>query len=112
MYEVYDKSIINSIVTAFGEIPAHEIGSREGVAAIWSLRHQFIFLGEAMEAFKAGPRNHPDFSESLKESIDVALTGRQRKGVTQTQFDVLAKNVRTQLDAIDGHYVALSNSIG
>jgi hypothetical protein len=109
LMSVYDKTIINGVVGALGNAPAHEVGSRDGVMALLSLRDHFVFLGIAVEAFLARPLNHPELRKGIEEfSQPHELKQRQHQIALGEQ--VLAGNVRIQLDQIHRHFISLKEA--
>jgi hypothetical protein len=106
LYTVYDKSIIDGVVRALTDMPVYEIGSRDGVIALLSLRDQFVFLGIAMEAFIAGPANHPEMKKAL-DSLMESTKGTQRKRLLEHGNEILANNARKHLNEIHNKHDAL-----
>jgi hypothetical protein len=105
LYIVYHQTIIDGIVKALTNLPAQEIGSRDAVMALLSLRDQFRILGTSIEIFET-PINDPVAVKRLLE-LDEAerrqyLTGRQ---------PILAKNVRDRLAIIQRDYEALARAL-
>jgi hypothetical protein len=103
---VYHPTVIEGIVQALTDVPAHEIGSRDGVIALLSLRDQFTFLQKAIDTY-IQPRNDPETAKELRSESDEF--GRERLRALKP---ILAKNVRTQLAAIQHHYASLRQAIG
>jgi hypothetical protein len=106
LYEVYDQTIINGMVQALTDVPAHEVGSRDAVIALLSLRDQFRFLGKAIEDYKK-PKNDPDITKLL-DSTD---PGEERQKVWSQLKTVLAKNARDRVVIIRKQYESLKNAI-
>lgn len=105
---VYDRTIINGMVGALGSAPAHEVGSRDGVIALLSLRDQFAFLGQSVDTYIAGPWSHPE----LKKAIDACGDSReQRDRTVRTGEAVLARNVQVHLGKIRSDYEILEHSM-
>jgi hypothetical protein len=105
---VYDKTIIAGMVEALGRAPAHEVGSRDGVIALLSLRDQFVFLGVAVEIYIAGPWGHPE----IKQALDSCGDHREmRQRTAQTGEAVLARNVQVHLGKIQHDYETLERAI-
>ena len=48
----YHPTVVDAIVHALTNVPAHEVGSRDGVIALLSLRDQFTFLQKSIEIFR------------------------------------------------------------
>lgn len=97
IYTVYDKTIIDGVVHALTNAPAHEVGTPNGVIAFLMLCDQFVFLGVAMEEYLKGPMQLPQYKESLD-----ACGGdlNCRRGVIETSERVLRNNVCLRLDQI------------
>ena len=97
IYGVYDQTIVDGVVHALTNAPAHEVGTPEGVIALLMLRDQFVFLGVAMEKYLKGPEQLPEFKQSLDACADDLI---YRRGVVETGERVLKGNVRGRLDQI------------
>src|SRR4030088_3208844 len=48
VYAVYNRTFIEGVVEALTNVPVHDIGSRDGVLALLSIRDQFRFLGTSI----------------------------------------------------------------
>jgi hypothetical protein len=107
---VYDKTIIDGVVGALSNAPVHEVGSRDAVMALLSLRDQFVFLGIAVETFLARPHNHPVLRMGI-EQLSQPNEREQRQELVAIGEAVLAKNVRTHLDKIRGNYISLERAV-
>lgn len=106
----YHESIINGVAEALGSVPFHEVGSRDGVMALLSLRDQLLFLKKSIEVFLAGPWKHPDLGPELeryKAAGETAIVHGQLK----TANNILAKNVVNHLDVIRENYIALAEAV-
>jgi hypothetical protein len=110
LFQVYDKTIIDGVVRALTDVPVHEIGSREGVLALLSLRDQFVFLGIAIEAFIAGPARHPEMKQAL-DTLMEPENGAQRLALSAQGRKILAGNVQVHLDRIRANYLALERAL-
>ncbi len=108
MYTVYDKSIVDGLVHALSDSPAHEVGSPEGVVALLLLRDQVAFLGAQMEEYLKGPWNHPEHRKSIESCGD--NVEHQRLTVAQAQ-ETLEKSVRQRLQAIRQRYDELQKAV-
>jgi len=106
LYQVYDKSIVDGVVRALTDAPVYEVGSRDGILALLSLRDQFVFLGIAIEAFIAGPAKDPHMRRALDTLMEPA-DGPQRMAVVKQGKTVLARNVSVHLDKIRDDYSSL-----
>jgi hypothetical protein len=106
----YHESIINGIVEALAGIPFHEVGSRDGVMAVLSLRDQLLFLKKSIEIFLAGPWKHPDIGPDLER---YRLAGEKAvvNDVLKTTNHVLARNIGNHLDVIRANYLALAEAV-
>jgi hypothetical protein len=104
----YDKSIVNGTIQALSSAPTHEVGSRDGVIALLSLRDQFVFLETNMEAYIAGPFADP----LLKKAIDSCGDDRKMRQQTIDSGNAgLAKNVKIRLAKIREDYESLERAI-
>jgi hypothetical protein len=108
LYEAYDQSIIESVSRALKGVPLHELGSREGVLAMLQMTDQIVFLGKAVETFRAGPNKDPGSVEALA-SVGTDLQMRQH--LFAQQFAILADNVRRHWKEIHQSYVTLKASV-
>jgi hypothetical protein len=106
----YHESIINGVVEALGGVPFHEVGSRDGVMAVLSLRDQLVFLKTSIEIFLAGPWRHPDLGPELEQYKAAGETAIVRN-LLEVGNNVLAKNVVTHLDVIRHNYLALTEAV-
>lgn len=101
MYNVYDKTIVDGMVHALTNVPAHEVGSPDGVIALLALRDQFAFLGVQMEQYLAGPWKH----EEIKRAIESCGDDQKAQSATiQSAEKVLEGNVRTRLKQIQRYH--------
>src|ERR1700733_5590349 len=107
---IYDRTIINGIADALGRAPAHELGSRDAVIALLSLRDQFVFLGITLDAFIAGPWKHPEMRELL-EQLSGPDDRKQQAQVLETSWRVLAKNVTVHVTKIREDYESLARAV-
>jgi hypothetical protein len=110
LYQVYDKTIVDGVVRALTDVPVHEVGSRDGILALLSLRDQFVFLGIAMEAYIAGPAKDPHMKQALDTLMEPA-DGKQRRDLVSTGKRVLADNVRVHLNKISENCQSLESSL-
>jgi hypothetical protein len=106
LYSVYHPAVIAGIVQALTNVPAHEIGSRDGVVALLSLRDQFTFLDETIETYIQPRRDQ----ETAKELL--MLPEKEQSEHLRRLQPVLVGNVRTQLAAIQRQYDLLRQAIG
>jgi hypothetical protein len=106
LFIVYHPSVILSIVQALTNVPAHEIGSRNGVIALLKLRDQFTFLQKSIEVFQTPTKD-------LETAKQVPMMNEQEaREHMRALKPILVKNVRIQLAAIQGHYDSLRQAIG
>jgi hypothetical protein len=110
MYGVYHKSIIDGVVRALTDIPVHEVGNRDAILALLSLRDQFVFLGVAMEAYMAGPAKDPLVKQGL-DSLMEPDGGPQRKALLGAAEKVLVSNVRVHFAEIRKNYQAVETAV-
>lgn len=108
MYNVYDQTIVDGMVHALTNAPAHEVGSPAGVIALLALRDQFAFLGVQMKEYLAGPREHKE----LRIAIESCGDNREaERGTIQAGEQVLAGNVRRRLELIQHYYGELKAAV-
>lgn len=109
MYNVYDKSIVDSMVHALTNAPAHEVGSPEGVIALLALRDQCVFLGVQMEAYLRGPWK----LEGVQKAIESCGDDRKaQRDTIQAAEQSLRANVRMRLEQIQLRYSELAPADG
>lgn len=109
LYEVYDKTIIDGMVRALTDIPIHELGSRDAVLALLSLRDQYVFLGAAVQEFIAGAQGNTLLQQALDS---VGADTKAQIALRKDQKALLARNVRQRVDWIGKHYRALKADMG
>jgi hypothetical protein len=102
LYIIYHQAIIDDIVQALTNVPAHETGSRDAVVALSNLRDQFRLLGASIEIFET-PTKDPGTIKRL-----VALDDAERRRFLAGRQPTLAKNVRDRVAAIQRDYEALA----
>lgn len=106
----YHESIINGVAEALGSVPFHEVGSRDGVMALLSLRDQLLFLKKSIETFLAGPWRHPDLGPQL-EQHKLAGDNAIVRDLLESTNKILARNVVTHLDVIRENYLSLAEAV-
>jgi hypothetical protein len=105
LYVIYHQTNLDRIVKALTNLPAHEIGSRDAVMALLSLRDQFRLLGTSIEIFET-PIKDPVAVKRLLE-----LDEAERRQYLTGQQPILAKNVRDRLATIQRDYEALARAL-
>ena len=105
LYVIYHQNIIDGIVQALTNLPAHEVGSRDAVIALSSLRDQFRFLGTSIEIFET-PVKDPAAVKGL-----LALDEAERRRYLTGRQPILAKNVLDRLATIQRDYEALARAL-
>jgi len=105
LYVIYHQTILDGIVKALTNLPAHEIGSRDAVMALLSLRDQFRFLGTSIEIFEK-PTKDPETIRRL-----LALDEAERRRYLAGRQPTLAKTVRDHLTTIQDGYYALARAL-
>lgn len=102
LYQVYDQSIIDGMVGALSAAPVYELGDAKAVAAVIRMRDQFVFLGQAMEIFIAGPWKHKHIGPMLEKNL-ADPTPEYKKAyedmAERTEIQ-LAKNARDRTESI------------
>ena len=105
LYVNYHQSIIEGIVRDLAKIPADEIGSREAIAALLSLRDQLQFLVTSIEIFETPIKD----SGTIKRLS--ALDEAERRRYLAGRQPTLAKAVRNHLTTIQNGYYALARAL-
>lgn len=106
LYQVYDRSIIDGMVGALSAAPVYELGDAKAVAAVIKMRDQFVFLGQAMETFIAGPWKDPLIGPMLENGFADSTPGYRKayqevaEG-TEIQF---AKNAIARTESIQAAF--------
>ncbi|SEW25587.1 hypothetical protein [Luteibacter sp. 329MFSha] len=100
---VYSRVVTQRIARALESLPLYEIGADGGVAAILSMRDQFLLLEDALETYIAGPWNHSE----LKKTLDLYRRPedyRELDRALETANKVLIHNVVIHLNRIRADY--------
>jgi hypothetical protein len=105
LYVIHHQTIIDGVVQALTSVPPHEVGSRDAVMALSSLRDQFRFLGTSIEIFET-PVKDPVAVKGL-----LALDDAERRQYLTGRQPILAKNVRDRLATIQRDYEALARAL-
>ena len=105
VYAIHNRTFIEGIVEALTNVPVHDIGSRDAVVALLSLRDQFRFLGTSIEIFET-PTKDPGMVKRL-----VALDETERRQYLNGRQPTLAKNVGDRLATIQRDYEALARAL-
>jgi len=98
IYDVYDKTIINNVVSALSSIPLFEVGHPSAISALLALRDQFIFLGSQVEIYIAGPWKHDDIGPELEKYRDSEYKDCLFKTATQAFATNVTKRVELIID--------------
>ena len=111
---LYHRSITDGFSRALANIPFHEVGTSEGIAAILDMQIQFErFMPNSLEKFIAGPQNHPAFLEA-KAQLDVRNHPERytkEKELHNMLFKRLADNVRDNLTRIDDSFHCINEAM-
>lgn len=99
IYEVYDRSIIDGLVSALSAAPLYELGSTNAVVALLALRDQFVFLGNAVDTYIAGPWKHEHIGPML-ESLDSGGYVSERAKAYDSASLQLGNNVKQRVEYI------------
>jgi hypothetical protein len=105
LYVIYHQTIIDGIVQTLTSVAAQEIGSRDAVMALLSLRDQFRFLSTSVEIFET-PTKDPGTVKRL-----LALGEAERRRYLTARQPILAKNVRDRLATIQRDCEALGRAL-
>jgi hypothetical protein len=105
LYLIYHQTIIDGIVQALTNVPAHEIGSPDAITVLLSLRDQFRSLGTSIEIFET-PTKDPGTVKRL-----LTLDDAERRQYLTRRQPILAKNVRDRFAAIQSDYEALARAL-
>lgn len=109
VYRVYDKSLIVGIVGALQSVPMYEIGKSRAIVDLLSLTNQFVFLGNEIEEFLAGPYKNEVLAKSLGD-ID-PNDYEQRGKLAEAGYSALKSNVINRLKIIDANFASLKKSL-
>lgn len=104
IYNLYHREVTNGLAKALSDIPLLELGMHGAVRAVLSLHGQFLhFLPPTIEAYIDGPQNHLDMKDKVRDYDDLPLPERtvKQRQLRETQFAVLANNLKTRLGRID-----------
>lgn len=123
LLSVYDRKVVDNLVSALVALPLHDIGTVERVSAVLSMRLQFVLLGNAVDAFITGPWRHPELrvllenakkeeDELQKHKLDATHARKTIDDLVTSGRDVLKSNVFVHLKVIDAdhHRIILSLS--
>jgi hypothetical protein len=105
VYAVHHRTIIEGIAEALTNVSVHDIGSRDGVVALLSLRDQFQFLGKSIEIFGT-----PTQDAGMLKRL-VALDETERRQYLTDRQPILSKNVGDRLATIQRDYDALARAL-
>ena len=105
VYVIHHRTFIEGIVEALTNVPVHDIGSRDGVVALMSLRDQFQILGTSIEIFET-PTKDPGMVKRL-----LALDETERRQFLTGRQPTLAKNVGDRLASLQRDYEALARAL-
>jgi hypothetical protein len=104
-FAIHQQTAIDGIVQALTNVAAREIGARDAVAALSSLRDQLRSLGPSIEIFERRIKD----PETLKRLL--ALDGAQRRQYLTARQPALADNVRDRLATIQKDYDTLARAL-
>jgi hypothetical protein len=105
IYAIHNRTFIDGTVEALTNVPVHDIGSRDGLVALLSIRDQFRFLGTSIEIFET-PTKDPGMVKRL-----VALDETERRQYLNGRQPTLAKNMGDCLATIQRDYEALARAL-
>jgi hypothetical protein len=105
LYVNYHQTMIDGIVRELAKIPADEIGSREAIAALLSLRDHLRFLVTSIEIFETPIKD----SGTIKRLS--ALDEAERRRYLADRQPTLAKAVRDHLTTIQNGYYVLARAL-
>lgn len=100
IYNVYDITMINGVVEALSTAPLYEIESPEAIAALLSLKDQFVFLGRQVEEYLAGPWRHKHMASTLEGLREPQYKSNLEKALV-TSKKVLTNNVKQRIQYIN-----------
>ncbi|MET4676203.1 MULTISPECIES: hypothetical protein [unclassified Luteibacter] len=110
LHEVYHRVVTQRYIRALEALPLFEFGAKGGVAAILSMRDQFLFLEEALELYLAGPWKYPE----LRKTLDSFIRPEDRHELSSAldrANAVLIHNVRVHLAEISSNYELIRGSM-
>ena len=115
IHDLYHRSVTDGLAQALANIPFHEVGSHEAVLALLSTQGQFArFLPQSIEAFIAGPDNHPVMKDTIHDYDDYPepKRGEHQRDLRKKQRNTLANNVCVNLKRIDRDFETIQRAIG
>lgn len=115
IHNLYHRSITDGFARALANIPFHEVGTSEAVAAIVDMQVQFErFMPNSLEVFIAGPQNHQSFKDAQTE-LDISNYPERfnrHEELYEMVFKTLANNVRGNLIRIEDDFQRINEAMG
>ncbi|MEN2672434.1 hypothetical protein [Herbaspirillum huttiense] len=113
LYQVYDRSIIDGMVGALSAAPVYELGEAKAVAAVIKMRDQFVFLGQAIEAFIAGPWKDPHIGPMLEKGFADPTPGYRKayKDAAENAEIQFAKNAIARTESIQAAFKEIQTAL-
>lgn len=115
IHELYHRNITDGFARALANIPFHEVGTSEAVAAIVDMQVQFDrFMPNSLETFIAGPQNHQAFKDAQAQ-LDVPNHPErfeQEEALYEQTFKNFANNLRGNLSRIDDDFQRINDAMG
>lgn len=115
IHSLYHRNITDGFARALANIPFHEVGTSEAVAAIIDMQVQFErFMPNSLDLFIAGPQNHPSYLDA-EASLDLPNhPERYQKSqmLYESSFTTLAENLRGNLKRIDYDFQLINDALG
>lgn len=116
--KVYARPILDGLSGALRAFPAHQLPTRNAVAAFLLLQQHLVFFADNTDALIAGPWNHPQLKpklEQLRASFEVSQVEADREVMLRTVragVDGLKTNVRIQAKQIEKQVEILREELG
>lgn len=112
LWLVYHASIVESMSAALSAAPVFELESAPAVEALLRFRDQFVFFGDAVGRFHAGPHVDNQF-EQIRRQFDLT-DDAQRQRFQESQdlwYHIAVSNIETHVKAMRRYRATLANSL-
>ncbi|KMJ92478.1 hypothetical protein ACH58_07585 [Achromobacter xylosoxidans] len=113
LWLVYHASIVESMTAALTTAPVYELESASAVESLLRFRDQFVFFGDAVGRFHAGPQGDDHF-EQIRRQYDLSKASeRQQFQEAQDQwYHSAVSNIRIHVKAIQRYRASLAQALG
>lgn len=112
LWQVYHESVVESMTAALSGAPVYELESASAVESLLRFRDQFVFFGDAVARFHAGPYNDEHFvaSQSAYDMKDAS----QRKQSQQDRdlwYRIAVSNIKIHMKELQRYRANLEHSL-